>query len=227
MQLEVNKSYRCRNGAIVKIYAMTADGTAYGKDGPNGATITYNSYTGSVTNPNRSGYDILTPTPEEQLDQPELLFSFRTPSPEYSKTVSETELREHIKDALEGHTRSHRAEGILALAAERMIEFAKTKPPKLKLSVKSAESIRSQLAKMLMDVGLNPDRFLNKPERDIKPMCMPEPTSKQIAECAADELAQMLHHDLHINITPILLRLWLVERWDEVAKLAHKIHGSK
>jgi hypothetical protein len=63
-------------------------------------------------------------------------------------------------------------------------------------------------------------------------MCQPgtsaSATNKAIADKAARELAQLIKDDLRIDIdvSPILLRLWLVERWDAVAKLAHQIHGS-
>lgn len=57
-------------------------------------------------------------------------------------------------------------------------------------------------------------------------MCQPEPTSKQIADDAARELTQLMKDDLGVTIPPVLFRLWLVERWGKVAKLAHKIHGA-
>jgi hypothetical protein len=34
--------------------------------------------------------------------------------------------------------------------------------------------------------------------------------------------------DLGVTMcSPILFRLWLVERWERVAKLAHTIHGAR
>jgi hypothetical protein len=172
--------------------------------------------------------------------KPELIFSFRLPGPEYSKTVTETELKrmiDEVKLANYRHMPPHEIM-ILTLAAERMIEMAKAPKPKPKpLKLDSTTSIRRQLADLLKDIGLDPDRFLNEPPyepggaiytKEPSNVCFKsdEPTNKQVAERAAMHLAQMLKDDLGVSVTPILLRLWLVERWGKVAKLAHKIHGS-
>jgi hypothetical protein len=119
-----------------------------------------------------------------------------------------------------------------------MIEQAKAKPEKLKLNPQ--QPIRSQIAHMLREIGLDPDRFLNKPPSDAgsvyytkepNAVCLNGTSTslnrKAEAECAAIELSQLMGGELSVIINPIILRLWLIERWDKVAELAHKIHDAK
>lgn len=174
--------------------------------------------------------------------KPELMFAFRVPGPEYSKTVSETELKRMVEKAKLGdYPRLPFHELMtLALAAERMIELSKIKPPPMPTptspKLDPTKLIRRQLAAMLEDVGLDPDRFLTNPasvhytKEPSNVMCPGQRTvadPKQVAEQASRELAQLMNNDLGVSVTPILLRLWLVERWDQVAKLAHKIHNQR
>lgn len=165
--------------------------------------------------------------------KPELMFSFRSYEPgQYSTTISESRLKQDIADARRGPLHSMEQHINLANAAERMIEMAKAPAPKAPpATLNWSEPIRPQLAKLLEGVGLDPNRFLQpRPAtsffKEPSSMCPSEPTPKHIAEQAARELATMLKNDLGVEVTPILLRLWLVERWGDVAKLAHKIHGS-
>jgi hypothetical protein len=237
MQLKVGKSYRARNGATVEIYALAANGTAHGKECLIGPSIAYHSYNGSTTDRTRAGFDIVSFTP---IGEPsELMFSFPLPDPEYSKTVSETELKRMIDEVqlCDFRKMSHVEALVLAAAAERMIEQAKAKPEKLKLN--PAISIRSQIAHMLREIGLEPDRFLTKPPSDASSVYYTkEPNAvcmngtytddkKAAATGAAATLSQIMKDDLGISINPIILRLWLIERWDKVAELAHKIHDAK
>ena len=291
MRLELGKTYRCRNGAEVKMEraerTMTgAIDRVFGNAGMSTPIAYYPN--GEPVDRRMAGYGIVA----EVGAEPELMFSFRVFSPEHSKTVSESELKRMIDEVrlCDFRKMSHTEALFLAAAAERMIELAKGPHPKpmyfnekeggpwyvwadahlpsfKPYSIKfengsifelnrgwrhstmpitpekpparlnPQQPIRSQIAHMLREIGLEPDRYLTKRPDDspfnygmeTDPMCTPgtgKATTKQIADAAADELARLMKDDLGVTIPPILLRLWLVERWDRVAKLAHKIHGS-
>lgn len=230
MKLELGKRYRCLNGCIIHVYGIRTDGKAEchvdnGQDRP----MLFDAHTGRPVGGGLglSSYEAV------KLEGPELYFRLKV---QYGKeeTVSESRLMRHANRLYEeAQTINSESEAnakfILAAAALRMIEQAKAPTPKAApLKLKSNEPIRPQLAEMLRDVGLDPDRFLNNPEKDIKPMCFDDPKSnaKSVAEDAAIHLSRMLKDDLGVTISPILLRLWLNERWADVAKHAHKIHGG-
>lgn len=232
MELKLGKTYRCLNGCKLRVEGIDGNSVAYCHiDNGQSRKMRFNVKTGKSLDVVGNGYDVIG---EAAAGPSELMFAFRVPSPQYSRIVSETELRRHIEDTKRNNF-THDAPEILALAAERMIEMAKApapKPPPLKLD--PSMSIRAQLAGLLEEIGLEPDRFLasrpyNSPFNsglETKPMCPTAPTSKQVADQAARELVQMMQDDLGIKVPAVLFRLWLVERWDQVTKLAHKIHGS-
>lgn len=224
MQLKLNKRYRCRNGETVTIVGVEDyERRWWGESGAGMSKMRICYYpTGRIVPKQDGGWDITGPA------EPELMFSFKMPVP----TVSETEIKAVIADARRGPLWRKDQQELLAAAAERMIEMAKAPARKLD----SRLPIRPQIAMLLEAVGLDPDRFLKpRPESspfqtETKPMCDPEKidraNKKAAAAGAAADLAKMLKEDLGVEVTPILLRLWLNERWEKVADLAHKIHGG-
>lgn len=229
MKLELGKRYRCLNGCIIHVYGIRTDGNAEchvdnGQDRP----MLFDAETGRPVGGGLSPYEAI------RLEGPELYFRLKCRYG-HEETVSESKLTRHANRLYEeAQTIDSESEAnakfILAAAALRMIEQAKAPLPKPSpLKLKSNEPIRPQLSALLIEIGLDPARFLNNPEKDIKPMWVDptqKPDAKRTAEYAAEELAKLMKDDLGVTIPPILLRLWLVERWDRVAKLAHKIHGS-
>lgn len=229
MQLELGKTYRCLNGAQVNMIRSqrTISGGIERLFGeiveplphkmlieyyPNGVPV-MSKYNGYAT-----GAEIIT--------KPELMFSFSRGVPECRVTVSESEISEAVVRARTHHIGDRSDLLILADAAERMVELANARPLTPFKIGSHPGGVRGHLEELLRNAGLDVDKYLTKLKQETKPMCDTKPTPKAEAERAAGELSNLMSRDLGINVTPILLRLWLVERWDEVSKLAHKIHGS-